>query len=636
MKKRHAWIPSALQRLNQIVPMVAGILLLWSFKTSGLAQTIDLVIYDLVVTHRPAPLGSDQPITLIGIEEGDIRQFGWPINDALFCRAFDLLKAGGAAAIGFDIYRDKGVGENQQCLNDRFRGDPKLVSIFNVAAEIDAVPGTPGERQSYNDLSLDSDGVLRRDLVHVSGQDERTVSFPMRVMEVAMEDASLRMAFERGDYADAWLDQGSGGYQNESEAGLGMQRLLLFRQPGSYRQFSLSQLLKGEVPEESLYNQIVLIGSTAASLRDLFEVPHSRFLKGRDLFQIPGIEIHANRISSLLDVRANAGFTGWAMPADGNTLLLVLCGGLGLLLGEKVTNLRRSILIVFFLTVGLGTVLVTLLINHIWIGITMPLAGMISMSGTAWLRRGITSQLHSQQIRRLLGQTTSPAVAQQLWEKREELLSNGRFEGRQLPVTVLFLDTASFTSVSERLNPKELLEWLNRGMAICVRAVTKHGGMVNKFTGDGMLAVFGVPVPRHPGTEASEAIAAAREIHAGLQGLNMALRREGKPAMRMRIGLTSGEVLAGSIGSAERMEYAIIGDTVNCAARLESLSKESHRSVLRVLLCAQTLELLDEDVRNDLRVENWGMVQVKGRDQSLQVFELRMDNAREGKRASPV
>ena len=121
MKKRHAWILPVRQRLNQIVPMIAGVLLLWSFKASGLAQTIDLIIYDLVVTHRPAPLGSDQPITLIGIEEGDIRQFGWPIDDALFCRAFDRLKAAGVAAIGFDIYRDKGVGENQQCMKDRFR-----------------------------------------------------------------------------------------------------------------------------------------------------------------------------------------------------------------------------------------------------------------------------------------------------------------------------------------------------------------------------------------------------------------------------------------------------------------------------------------------------------------------------------
>ena len=89
MNKRHEWIVPLRQRLNLIVSMIAGILLLWSFKASGLAQIIALIIYDLVVTHRPAPLGCDQPITLIGIEEGDIRQFGWPIDNALFCRAFD-------------------------------------------------------------------------------------------------------------------------------------------------------------------------------------------------------------------------------------------------------------------------------------------------------------------------------------------------------------------------------------------------------------------------------------------------------------------------------------------------------------------------------------------------------------------
>ena len=116
----------------------------------------------------------------MGIEESDIQRFGWPIDDGLFCDAFDALNAADVKAIGFDIYRDKGVGPNQQCLRDRFRDEPTLVSIFNVAADIAPIPGTPPERQSYNDMSLDADGVIRRDLVHVTGQDEATVSFPLR------------------------------------------------------------------------------------------------------------------------------------------------------------------------------------------------------------------------------------------------------------------------------------------------------------------------------------------------------------------------------------------------------------------------------------------------------------------------
>jgi adenylate cyclase len=244
------------------------------------------------------------------------------------------------------------------------------------------------------------------------------------------------------------------------------------------------------------------------------------------------------------------------------------------------------------------------------------------------------SQQHSQQIKQLLGQTTSPAVAQQLWEQRDELLSDGRFEGRELPITVIFTDTVSFTSVSEKLNPRELMDWLNRGMAICVPAVTKRGGMVNKFTGDGMLAVFGVPIKQDISADAQAAIEASKEIKAGIEKLNMEFRAEGLPEMLIRLGIHSGDALVGSMGSAERIEYAVIGDSVNCASRLESLDKHRHNGVLRVLMSSNTLELLDQKFRNSLILESWGAVQVKGRNEPLKVSELKMDNEQEAELAN--
>ena len=264
-----------------------------------------------------------------------------------------------------------------------------------------------------------------------------------------------------------------------------------------------------------------------------------------------------------------------------------------------------------------------LLWNHIWIGMTMPLTGLLSFSGAAWLRRGVESQHHSEQVQRLLGQTTSPAVAQQLWEQRDELLNDGRFKGQQLPITTLFTDTASFTSVSEGMSPRELMDWLNRGMEISVPAVTHRDGMVNKFTGDGMLAVFGVPIPGDPSAEAQAAIEAAFEIKSGLERLNADLKSEGAPTMRVRMGIHSGEALVGSMGSAERLEYAVIGDAVNCASRLESYDKNRHEGVLRVLLSSTTLELLPTEYRATLSLDYWGPVQVKGRDEPLDVSELK-------------
>ena len=625
------------QLLLRIGPYFIALAVLALLRQSGLAQTVDLALYDLITSRREAPSGLDSPITLIGIEESDIQRYGWPIDDGLFCRGIDGLRRGGASAIGFDLYRDQGVGPEQQCLRDRFRQEPTLVSIFNVASGIAAVPGTPAERQSYNDLSLDADGVLRRDLVHVTGQDEATVSFAMRVMEVATGDRSIRGSIDAGTDDDTWLAADAGGYHNEVEAGLGLQRMLLYRQPGSYRRYTLEQWLENSIPADAIRDQIVLIGSTAPSLRDLFEVPFSRFHSGVEMFQLPGLEIHANRIATLLDSRSNSAALIWTMPGWGNRLLLVVSLLAGLALGEAIPTLRRSVLVVTAVA-GAGTagLLGLLFWSQVWVGTALPLTGLLSMAGAAWLRRGAVSQQHSQQIRRLLGQATSPAVAQQLWDQREELLSNGRFEGQQLPITVLFTDTASFTSVSERLSPRELMDWLNRGMAICVPAVTRRGGMVNKFTGDGMLAVFGVPVRQDPTAEAAAALEAAREIQAGLEQLNAELLQEGAPEMRVRAGIHSGEALVGSMGSADRIEYAVIGDTVNCASRLESLDKQRHQGVMRVLLSSNTLDILDPTIREQLELESWGSVQVKGRDEPLEVSELRMDSAPATSPANPT
>ena len=227
-------------------------------------------------------------------------------------------------------------------------------------------------------------------------------------------------------------------------------------------------------------------------------------------------------------------------------------------------------------------------------------------------------------------------MAQKLWDQREELLSNGRFEGQQLPITVLFTDIASFTTVSECLSPRELMDWLNRGMAICVPAVTRRGGMVNKFTGDGMLAVFGVPVFQDPAAEAAAALEAAREIQAGLKELNAELLKQAQPAMHIRAGIHSGEALVGSMGSPERIEYAVIGDTVNCASRLESLEKHRHQGVMRVLVSNNTLEILEPKFRKQLVLEAWGSIHVKGRDEPLEVSELKMDNGPVTNQASPT
>jgi adenylate cyclase len=600
---------------------VAGLLLL-GLRYSGIAETLNLLLYDLVTDLRPAPSGTATPITLIGISEQDIGLYGWPIDDRLLCDGIRQLSEEGARVIGLDLYRDKGVGPRQECLLEQARRNPRLVSIFNAAESIGAIPGTPPGRQAFNDLVQDPDGVMRRNLVHVAGQDAATVSLQLRLVEVFRGDTKLRNRLESGSGGGSWLESDSGGYLNLDAAGY--QQMLLYHQPGSFPSWTLNQLLRRQVPPRFIQGRIVIIGSTAPSLRDLFLVPHSRFtLDGASQMQLSGMEIHANQAANLLAMAGGRPPALVALPGWTGTLLLLLGAGLGVTLGECFAGLRRSVLVVGSLAVVALAAAVALLWQGVWMQTTLPLAGLGLMAGAAWLRRGAASQQQRQEIQRLLGQTTSPAVAQQLWEQRDALLIDGRFEGRMLPVTVVFSDTCNFTTVSESLSPADLLAWLNRGLALCVPAIAQRGGMVNKFTGDGFLAVFGAPLGKGEQADAWDAIEACLAIQQGLEQLNQVLAAEGAPAMHVRIGVHSGDVLAGSMGSSERLEYAVMGDTVNCASRLESHEKTRQNNTCRVLVSSATRALLTPEQRQQLEWDHWGSLQVKGRQQPLDVWELR-------------
>ena len=611
------------QGLLRLAPYGAAALMLLGLVRSGISESIDLLLYDAITSLRPAPSGAGLPITIVGIDEADIDRYGWPIDDGILCRAISNALSAQASAVGVDLYRDQGIGPQRACLGALSRRNPRLITIFNAAEGIEPVPGSPASQRAFNDLLVDADGVVRRDLVHVSGQDAATLALPLRLVDVAGRAPGLHQRLDNPAAAEGlgpWLQQRAGGYR-QLDAG-GYQRMLPFLKRGSIRSLSLRALADGPTAsiQPSLKGRIVLIGSTAPSLKDLFETPFSRFaLRSGDLRQ-PGVELHALRVAALL---ADGNGRPWAVrtaPAAvdaGMELLLLL---LGAWLGEAFRHLRRSALAVLLAMVLLAAAGAgALWWWGLWLAIALPLIGLPLMAAVGWLRRGALSQLQRQQVQRLLGQTTSPAVAQQLWDQRDELLQNGRFAGRQLPVTILFSDTCNFTSVSERFSPADLLDWLNRGMALLVPAVTRRGGMVNKFTGDGMLAVFGAPLGQGESQDARDAIAAALEIQASLEALNQQLLAEGAPAMRMRIGVHSGLVLAGSMGSSERLEYAVLGDAVNCASRLESLEKERQHNTCRVLVSGSTRALLQQD---DLRWEAWGDLQVKGRQEPLQVWEL--------------
>lgn len=179
------------------------------------------------------------------------------------------------------------------------------------------------------------------------------------------------------------------------------------------------------------------------------------------------------------------------------------------------------------------------------------------------------------QLMRIFCRHVSEEVAEEMWRDRAQFLSGSRPRPQLLTATVMFVDIRGFTSISERLGPETLFDWLNEYMEAMAEIVAAHRGMINKYIGDAIMVVFGTPIPRTTEEEialdATRAIDCALAMCDALKTLNADFVRRGLPAVGIRAGVFTGPLTAGTLGSSQRLEYTVIGDTVNMAARLEQI-----------------------------------------------------------------
>lgn len=208
-------------------------------------------------------------------------------------------------------------------------------------------------------------------------------------------------------------------------------------------------------------------------------------------------------------------------------------------------------------------------------------------------------------IKETFGRVVDPAVRDHLLEGNIDL------GGQSSIATVLFCDIRGFTTLSETLDAQTIVEMLNRYFTVVNRAVVEEGGLVNKFVGDAVLAIFGVPVEKEDHGDA--AIRAGLKILKYRDELNKVFQREGLPEIKCGVGIHTGNLISGNIGSEDRMEYTVIGDTVNVASRLEGLCKER---AVEIILSQDVTETL----LRDYTLESLGEVTLKGRKQTIKVF----------------
>lgn len=217
------------------------------------------------------------------------------------------------------------------------------------------------------------------------------------------------------------------------------------------------------------------------------------------------------------------------------------------------------------------------------------------------LRDEVVEQLNF--IRDIFGKYVPESVAKQI------VAGKGVLEPTQTTATILYTDIESFTSIAESVPPKQVVQILNEYFPAVIEPITRHGGVVNQFQGDAMLVTFNIPI--QDSQHADHAVNAALEIQKLLKGRTFA----GIP-LRTRIGINTGEVIAGNVGTGDRMNYTVHGDAVNLAARLEQLNKQ-HGTL--VLISESTVALLN----GEHPIEPLGEVEIRGKTQSVRIFSLR-------------
>ncbi|MGD2180796.1 CHASE2 domain-containing protein [Lusitaniella coriacea] len=596
----------------------------------GKLEAWELYAYDRFVRLRPES-PPDPRLLLIGITEEDLRQQKqWPLSDRAIAQLLQKLQALEPQVIGLDLFRDFPIGSGRAQLVEQLQ-QPNVISIRSIDtfAGTAPPPEVSPEQVGFNDLLIDPDGVVRRNLLFAEGEEGGLFSFSLRVAIEYLDSLGITPQSSAKNPNNLQLGQGvfvplrahSGGYQN---ADIGGYQILLNYRSGTpvAREISLTQALSGAIDPAWVKGKIVLIGSTAPNLRDIFFTPYSPSASLGERYKMSGVAVHAQMVSQILDAATGARALFWYWSERQELLWIAIWT----LLGGGVGWVFRHPLTVFCSgAVGLGLLWSScfyLFLRGGWVPLVAPGLGFSLTLGAVAIARSYDSYRQRQIVMELLGQNTAPEIARTLWQARDTLLQSGKLPGVELTATIFFLDVRGFSSIAERMEPRDLLNWLNELLDAIAREVLTRQGIINKFTGDGLMAVFGIPLPRDRAEDialdAQHAVECALAARDRLSELNQNWQPRGLPVIQIRIGIFTGAVVAGSLGGKDRWEYGILGDSVNIAARLESYEKQRQPDSCRILITQETLNHL----RDRFEVESWGSLALKGKQRQVKVYRV--------------
>ncbi len=622
-----------------VVPSVTATVLL--LRVVGLLELVELTAMDQFFQLRPEE-AVDARIVIVEMNEPDVQKLGETLSDWQMVRLLNIIKQQQPTGIGLDFYRDLPVPPGDAELKAQLKSSPaadgktlawmlggyaELEKVMNSTPNLIGVQkvGNPPvnpppalkakDQIGINDMMLDRDGKVRR-IFFFLGDGLFSFSWQLAYLYLQKQNTPVELInndlIQLGSIPLHRFGPNDGGYVRADAQGF--QVLINYRagtlgKPQKFPTVSMAAVLEGNIPPDIFRDKLVLIGPTAESKKDVFLTPYSTNLF-QDTVRMPGVYIHAHAISQYL----SAVLEGRPLIRTWNEALEIVWilswAVLGAILSwqqQSGGNMRKripwtalSLLLVAGSLTG-GSYLAFL--GGWWIPVVPAL---LALAGSSL---GVTVYVaqSAKEIRKVFGRFVTDEIVANLLENPEGL----KMGGERRKITMLTSDIRGFTAISERLPPEEVIRIINLYLGYMADVITQYQGTIDEFMGDGILVLFGAPTVRE--NDADQAIACAIAMQHAMIPANEKMQELGLPKLEMGIGINTGEVVVGIVGSEKRSKYGVVGDQVNVTYRIEGYTVGG-----QIFASESTIRELSADVITDEERE----VQPKGVHKPIMIYEV--------------
>ncbi len=603
-------------------PSITILVLLMRF--TGILEMLELAALDQLFLARPTEV-KESRVVIVDLDESAFETLGkryqWPLPDDIYAQALENLKQHNPSVIGLDIYRDFSIEPGKERLTKVFKSTQNLIGVQKIGESSDSSSVAPPpvlkelNQVGSNDLPIDADGKIRRGIFYLSDKAGNNVfSFSLQLADFYLKDKGVKIdqtedfLIKAGNVVFPLFKSNDGGYIRAEDQGY--QVLLNYRgSTESFPRISFIDVLENRIPPDLIRGRIVLIGSSAESLKDLFFTPYTSSLFSEPQ-RMPGVVIHANAISQILSAALDNRpiIKTWSEPVE--WVWIFVWSLVGATVSWKLRhntgrNSQYPIAIASLFIAGGCLVFSSYVafINGWWIPV-VP-----SINALLWSTAAVTAYVAKTagDIRKTFGRYLTDEVVANLLEHPEGL----KLGGQRQKVTIMTSDLRGFTSTSERLPAEEVIKILNIYLGYMADVITQYQGTIDEFMGDGILILFGAPTSRKD--DANRAIACAIAMQQAMEPVNEKMKEMGLPNLEMGIGINTGEVVVGNIGSERRTKYGVVGSHVNLTYRIESYTVGG-----QILISESTLK------EASLPVEIIGerQVQPKGVNQPITIYDV--------------